>query len=461
MKSQGEKGTLEDKSAVKLQGEKGVSSFESDSLELLMPAGSLEKLQFAFAYGADAVYAGAPFFSLRARENGFNKETLKEGISYAHALGKKIYITMNIFAHNNKVEGFLDSFLEMYELKPDAFIMSDVGLIKKALSLRPDVTIHLSTQANAVNWTDVEFWKELGVKRIILSRELSLTEIREIREKVAQIELEAFVHGAICISYSGRCLISNYLNHRDSNQGTCTNSCRWHYKLGLERASIRSVEDELAASSPTAYTPLAGSYYLKEQKREDEPFPIDEDEYGTYLMNSKDLCAIEFLQELQQAGVCSFKVEGRTKSIYYLAITTRAYRRAIDDLLQNKPFDKDNLLELFATSSRTFTTGFLARNPRGYGENFCDGESLPLTHKFAARVLEYDPNTEMALLDVRNKISLGDTLEWITPQESVAADLTEIIDKNGKPLSAASGGCYVRIKSPVNADKFTLLRKRL
>ena len=353
--------------------------------ELLMPAGDLEKLKFAFAYGADAVYAGVPIFSLRARENGFNSETIAKGIEYAHSLGKRLYLTMNIYPHNNKIDGFLDSFCKMYDLNPDGFIMSDVGVIKKALELRPDAVIHLSTQANACNWATVEFWKNIGVKRIILSRELSIKEIAEIREHVPDIELEAFVHGAICISYSGRCLISNYLNFRDSNQGTCTNSCRWHYKLGLERKSIKDVENELARfDQDSYYSPLTADYYVKEEKREEERFPIDEDEHGTYLMNSKDLCAIEFLPELQNAGVCSFKVEGRTKSIYYLAITTRAYRRAIDDLINGKPFNKDNLLELYATSNRTLTCGFLARPPREYGENFCDGESLPLTHKFAA-----------------------------------------------------------------------------
>jgi len=427
--------------------------------ELLMPAGDLEKLKFAFAYGADAVYAGVPIYSLRARENGFTKEKIAEGINYAHSLGKKLYLTMNIFAHNNKVSGFLDSFCDMYDLMPDGFIMSDGGLISQALKLRPNATIHLSTQANTANWASALFWRDLGLKRIILSRELSLKEIAEIHDRVPDIELEAFVHGAICISYSGRCLISNYLNHRDSNQGTCTNSCRWHYKLGLERGSIKAVEQDLIKDE--YYSPLIGDYYIKEEKRESDRFPIDEDEHGTYLMNSKDLCAIEYLKELKEAGVCSFKVEGRTKSIYYLAITTRAYRQAINDLEQNLPFNSENLKELYATSSRTFTSGFLARPPKEYGENFCDGESLPLTHKYAARVIEYDDINQRALVDVRNKISLGDSIEWITPSKTITSTINSITDKNGNELSAASGGSFIWLKAPCKLDNYALLRTKI
>ena len=433
-----------------------------EKLELLMPAGDMLKLKYAVEYGADAIYAGVPRYSLRARENGFTTtENLKEAVEYVHSRGKKIYFTMNIFAHNHKVNGFLESFEEMYDLKPDAFIMSDVGMIKKALALRPDAVIHLSTQANVTNWTAAEFWRDLGVRRIILSREMSLKEIAEIHEHVSDIELEAFVHGAICISYSGRCLISNYLNHRDSNQGTCTNSCRWHYKLGLEKGSIREVEKTQENKDFDEYYPLAGSYYVKEDLRPNEKFLVDEDEYGTYLMNSKDLCAIELLKELRDAGVASFKVEGRTKSVYYLSTTTRAYRRAIDDLEAGREFNPDNLRELYSLSTRTYMTGFLARVPHEYGENFDDGESLPLTHRFAARVLEYNPETKLARLDLHNKISVGDTLEWMTPSKTVSAPLTEIIAKDGvSKLDAASGGVNVFVKAPLEADAMTLVRLR-
>jgi putative protease len=217
---------------------------QSQKSELLMPAGSLEKLKYAFHYGADAVYAGVPIFSLRARENDFNKQQIKEAIEYSHSLGKKIYLTMNIFAHNSKVDRFLDSFCEMAALGPDAFIMSDVGLINKAMKLRPNMPIHLSTQANVTNWTAVEYWRDLGVRRVILSRELSLKEIALMSQKVPDIELESFVHGAICIAYSGRCLISNYINHRDANQGTCTNSCRWDYSLAVDKGSLVEAEKE-------------------------------------------------------------------------------------------------------------------------------------------------------------------------------------------------------------------------
>lgn len=423
-----------------------------------MPAGDLDKLKFAFAYGADAVYAGVPIYSLRARENGFNQASIAEGLAYARRLNKRVYLTMNIFAHNSKIDGFLKSFCENYDLAPHGFIMSDVGLIKKALALRPDAVIHLSTQANACNWAAVEFWRDLGVRRIILSRELSLKEIALIHNKVPDIELESFVHGAICIAYSGRCLISNYLNHRDANQGTCTNSCRWQYRLGMEKGSIMEVENSQISKPNEHYTPLGGSYYVKEQKREEERFALDEDEHGTYLMNSKDLCAIELLEQLRHAGICSFKAEGRTKSIYYLSTVTRAYRRAIDDLADGKPFNKDNLRELFTTSSRTFTTGFLLRRPVEYGENYDDGDSLPLTHRYSARVLDYIPEKQLARLDVRNKITIGDTIEWITPQQTVCAKIEALIDPRGKPLESASGGTIVETPAPLPADPFTLVR---
>ncbi len=426
-----------------------------------MPAGNFEKLKFAFAYGADAVYAGVPAFSLRARENDFNKDTIREAIEYTHRLGKRIYLTMNIYAHNIKVNRFLETFDEMSDLNPDGFIMTDPGLINKALKARPQSVIHLSTQANSTNWATVEFWRDIGIRRIILPRELSIKEMAAMHEKVPDIELEAFVHGAICIAYSGRCLISNYLTYRDANQGTCTNTCRWEYSLSLDKESL--LETEMTRDVNEAYRPLVANYQLNEAIRAEkqfiqDKFDIDEDEYGTYLMNSKDLCAIELLQELHDAGICSLKVEGRSKSVYYAAITARAYRRAIDDLISGRPFNKDNLKELLSTANRTLMTGFLKKRPQEYGENFEDGLSLPLTHRFAGVVKDYDPNTESALLDVKNRIEVGDTFEWITPIQTTPLKVARFTTENGKAVNVAHPGLKYKTPAPFVPDGFTIVR---
>jgi putative protease len=430
--------------------------------ELLMPAGSLDKLRFAFAYGADAVYAGVPVFSLRARENDFDKATLAEAIAYSHRLGKRIYMTMNIYAHNMKVERFLQAFCELSDLGPDGFIMTDVGLIHKALELRPEAVIHLSTQANATNWASVEFWRDLGIKRIIMPRELSIHEMATIHDKVPGIELETFVHGAICIAYSGRCLISNYLNHRDANQGTCTNSCRWEYALSVDRQSLLQTEESHPACDN--YQALSASYKAVEAGRAEKEylaaqFEIDEDQSGTYLMNSKDLCAVELLAELHAAGMISFKVEGRSKSVYYLAVVTRAYRSAIDDVLAGRPFDRNNLTELVSTANRTLMTGFLKKRPDAYGENFEDGASLPLTHRFAGRVREYQPQTGEALVDIKNRISIGDRLEWLTPSQTVSLPVSYISKTDGTRVSVAHAGLPYHLPVPFEPDEFTLIRQ--
>jgi putative protease len=428
-----------------------------------MPAGDFQKMKFAYAYGADAVYAGIPAFSLRARENGFNNEVVKKAITYAHERGKQIYLTMNIYAHNIKVEKFLDAFCEMADLGPDAFIMTDAGLIHRARKLRPDAVIHLSTQANATNWATVEFWRDVGVQRIILPRELSIKEMAVMHEKVPDVELESFVHGAICIAYSGRCLISNYLSHRDANQGTCTNSCRWDYKLAVDKGSL--VETEPVREEPE-YEPLQGHYTITEKQRAeknfaDAQFELDEDEHGTYMMNSKDLCAIELLGELRDAGICSFKVEGRSKGIYYAGVVARAYRRAIDDLAAGRPFDKANLMELFSTASRTMMTGFMTRKPLDYGENFDDDQSESLTHRFAGVVRDYDPASARATIDVKNRIEAGDAIEWITPERTVSTIVAGLSKLSGAKVDVAHGGLQYRIPIPFEPDEFTLMRQVL
>ncbi|MCC6933337.1 MAG: U32 family peptidase C-terminal domain-containing protein [Deltaproteobacteria bacterium] len=437
---------------------------EKRAPELLMPAGDSEKLRYAFAYGADAVYAGVPIFSLRARENSFTKDSLQEGIKLAHDLGKKLYLTMNIYAHNTKIQRFLDSFLEMSDLGPDGFIMTDTGLIKECLRLKPDTVVHLSTQANVTNWLDVKFWHELGVKRIILSRELSLGEITEMHARVPEIELEAFVHGAICVAYSGRCLISNYLNHRDANQGVCTNSCRWQYKLAVDRQSFVEYENE--AVKEREYAPLKGDYVVHpwsnaEENFMKESFPIDEDENGTYLMNAKDLCAIELIDKLHAAGVCSLKIEGRTKSEYYVATVARAYRRAIDDMIAGREFNKENLMELIATQNRTMTTGFLVKRPEEYGQNYNDGYSAPHTHRYAARVKSYDAETQIAWVEMKNRVEKGTALEWFSPTQTQIATVNEIYNARKEAVDTAHGGLVLGIKVPFDVDDMWLARQRL
>ena len=274
--------------------------------ELLMPAGTFQKMEYAFAYGADAVYLGVPVFSLRARDNDFDHDELKRAVSFAHAQNKKVYVTANIFSRNSKINRFELELDSIMECSPDAMIMSDPGLMASFRERYPDVPVHLSVQANCMNWQSVKFWnRSLNVSRIILSRELTIDEIAEIKQRVPEVELEAFVHGSICIAYSGRCMLSSYMSTRDANSGVCDNTCREKFKTHT---------------------------YLEDLRNPGEMYPIEEDSEGTYIMNAKDLCLIEHLGALRDAGVCSFKAEGRTKSLNYAALVARAYRQAIDDL---------------------------------------------------------------------------------------------------------------------------------
>ena len=301
-------------------------------VELLSPAGTIKNMRYAFAFGADAVYAGLPRYSLRVRNNDFLADNLAIGINEAHLLGKKFFLATNVIPHNAKLKTFLADIAPIIAMKPDALIMADPGLIMMTREAWPDMPIHLSVQANTVNYATVKFWQSMGVSRVILSRELSLDEIEDIRQRCPDMELEVFVHGALCIAYSGRCLLSGYFNHRDPNQGTCTNSCRWKYDTlpahenaegdFVPTTEVLSIADISAASCGGAERhPLADNiYFLEEEGRKGELLPIMEDENGTYIMNSKDLRAIEHVQRLVDIGVDSLKIEGRTKSHYYVAL---------------------------------------------------------------------------------------------------------------------------------------------
>jgi len=430
--------------------------------ELLAPAGSPEKLKYALAYGADAVYAGIPKFSLRARQNGFKDASLKEAIETTHRQGKKIYITANILPQNRKVESFKKSLAFYASAKPDGFIMSDPGLIRFALREFPEIPVHLSVQTNTMNWPSVEFWYDLGVKRTILSRELSLEEVREIHEKVPGMELESFVHGAICIAYSGRCLLSNYFNHRDANQGTCTNSCRWEYNIhedGEEPKPVSCGAENGTNAEASVRKPLAGNYFLEEVQRPGEMMPVDEDEHGTYIMNSKDLRAIEFLKELRAAGVMSFKIEGRSKSIYYLSLITRTYRKALDDLAKNRSFNPELLDEINKTANRGFTSAFFISNSNHDTERFDSPQEADLPQVFGGQVLDLRGDG-MIEVEIKNRMEVGDEVEYISPGEQYRFRINGMQNKNGESISVAHGGngsVWIQAEGPVEPNSLLSL----
>jgi putative protease len=410
-------------------------------VELLAPAGNFEKLKYALAYGADAVYAGVPKFSLRVRENDFSLENLYESIVYTHQKNKKIYLTLNIFPHNRKIASFIQILKDVAGMRPDGIILSDPGVILMAKEHCPEIPLHLSTQANTVNWMSIKFWQQMGVSRIILSRELSLEEIREIRKEIKDIELESFIHGAICIAYSGRCLLSNYFNHRDPNQGTCTNSCRWRYKLHASDSD---------------------RFFLEEGERPGELMVVTEDEFGTYIMNSKDLCTIRILDKLRDSGINSFKIEGRTKSIYYLCIITRAYRFALDNLINNTAFDISLEHEVHAVANRGYTTGFLEKIPDSDGQNYVNSHSESQTRLYCGKINEFDSSQNLASVSVRNRIKTGDVLELVSPPPGPVRqfNLEEMYSMDNAKIEVAHGGGQeIKVRVPYMIPPFSLLRK--
>ncbi|MDF4534450.1 tRNA 5-hydroxyuridine modification protein YegQ, partial [Vibrio parahaemolyticus] len=401
--------------------------------ELLSPAGSLKNMRYAFAYGADAVYAGQPRYSLRVRNNEFNHENLQIGINEAHALGKKFYVVCNIQPHNSKLKTFIRDLKPVIDMGPDALIMSDPGLIMMVREEFPHMPIHLSVQANAVNWATVKFWASQGVERVIVSRELSLEEIEEIREKCPNTEIEVFVHGALCMAYSGRCLLSGYINKRDPNQGTCTNACRWEYKVEAAKedeagqiveqfdpnaAQAIEVQSERPDTTIGAGKPIDDVVLLSESHRPDEKMAAFEDEHGTYIMNSKDLRAVQHVERLTQMGVHSLKIEGRTKSFYYCARTAQVYRKAIDDAVAGKPFDDSLMTTLESLAHRGYTEGFLRRHTHDAYQNYDYGYSVSDTQQFVGEFTGKRRGA-MAEVEVKNKFILGDSLELMTPKGNV------------------------------------------
>lgn len=376
-------------------------------IELLAPAGNMEKLKFAFAYGADAVYFGGSRFGLRAFAGNFSDEEIKEAVEYAHSLQHKAYVTVNIFPHNDDLQG-LEGYLKfLYECKVDAVLVSDPGVFAAVRESVPDMQVHISTQANNVNYKSALFWHKLGASRIVLARELSLKEIREIHEKTPpDLELEAFVHGAMCISMSGRCLLSSYMTGRDSNRGECAHPCRY-------------------------------KYYLMEEKRPGQYMPVEEDNKGTYIMNSKDLCMIEHIPEIVDAGITSLKIEGRMKSAFYVATVVKAYRKAIDSFLKDGAsykFDQDLLHDLEKASHRQFSTGFYFNSP---GQVY-ESSAYVRGYDIVGIVKDYDIDKGIAKIEQRNRVFRGDTIEILSPdRETFTLTLDWMTDEEGTSIDSA------------------------
>ena len=403
--------------------------------ELLAPAGDLEKLKIAVLYGADAVYFGGEMFSLRAGAGNLSLADMAEGIAFCHAHGVKCYLAMNIFAHNEDIEPLRTYLASIKELSLDAFIVSDPGIVMLIREIIPQAEIHLSTQANMTNYETAKFWYRMGVKRIVLARELTFEEIREIRENTPQdLEYEAFVHGAMCISYSGRCLLSNFMIERDANRGQCAHPCRWKYAL---------VEEQ-----------RPGQYY-----------PVEEDDRGTYILNSRDLCMIGSIPQLVDAGISSLKIEGRMKSVFYVATVVAAYRRAIDAYCEDPEhyvFREEWMAELKKVSHREFTTGFYFHKPTNLDQNY-QTSAYTRDYTFTGMVRSYDPETGYAIVEQRNKMVIGYEIEVFGPHtDFFTQTLREMYNEDGEAIQAAPHPqqiLKIRMEQPVEAN-FMLRKKK-
>ena len=431
------------------------------SPELLSPAGTFKNMTYAFAYGADAVYAGQPRYSLRARNNDFSMENLRKGITYAHNIGKQFFVASNVLPHDNKVKTYLHDMAPIIEMQPDALIMADPGLIMMVREKWPEQVIHLSVQANTINSPSVKFWQSVGLKRVILSRELGLEEIAEIKQQCPEMEIEVFVHGSLCIAYSGRCLLSGYFNHRDPNQGACTNACRWQYGVTEgkvdDSGDTRPVESAFGKFTPDGKVePVVEDqpvYLLEEKTRPGEFMPIEEDENGTYILNSKDLRAVQHVAQLADIGVDSLKIEGRTKSHFYTARTAQTYRRAIDDWATGREFNMDLMRDLDGMASRGYTEGFYRRHVPKEMQNYDDGGTQLGSQRFAGEIDGDDSPEGMLTIDVKNKIRIGDEVEIMLPDGSQRFTLEHMENIKGEKMEIAPGsGHRIRIAVPQAAS---------
>ena len=406
---------------------------DKKKIELLAPAGDFEKLKFAINYGADAVYIGDKNFSLRANSKNFDYEELNLAIKYAHENNVKVYVAINIFA---RYKDLIELKKNLYVFKnADALIVSDPGIFLMVKEILPDMEIHVSTQANVLNYKTVEFWKKLGVNRIILARELSCEEIKFIAEKNIDIELEAFVHGAMCISYSGRCLLSNFFTGRDANHGDCAQACRWKYKL----------------------------YALEEEKRKNKFWPIWEDDNGSFILNSKDICMVNYLDKLFDCGIKSLKIEGRMKSIYYVAAVTKIYREAIDDyFLDKKIYDEKKnyyLSELEKVSHRIYSSGFYLGDKKN---EIYESSSYINNYDFVGIVKDFDEKNFFALVEQRNKIKIGDEIEILGKKEIFYMKVKEMFDNGGNEIKEAPHAQQIiKIKMDFKIEKMDLMRRKI
>ena len=406
-----------------------------NKIELLSPAGDLEILKIAIEYGADAVYIGGEFLGMRAAAKNFSKEDMAEGVKFAHERGKKVFVTVNVIPHNEDFKGIEEYLLGLEEVGVDAVIVSDPGVLSVVKEVIPNMEIHLSTQANNTNYLSAKFWYKQGVKRVVMARELSFEEIKEIRKNTPEdMDIEAFVHGAMCMSYSGRCLISNYMTGRDANRGACAQPCRWKYNL-------------------------------VEETRPGEYFPVYEDEQGTFFFNSKDLCMIEYIPELVECGITSFKIEGRMKTAYYVATVIRAYRAAIDAYYkdpENWKFDPTWMEELKKGSHRNYTTGFYEKKPDTQDQNYASSSYIR-NYDFVGIVRGSDETTGLATVEQRNKMVVGDEIEVIGPYiETMNAKIEKIYNEEGEEIeSAPHPRQIVKLKLDIKVEENYMLRREI
>ena len=404
-------------------------------VELLAPAGDLERLKVAILYGADAVYLGGNAFGLRAKAKNFSIEEMKEGVDFAHNHNAKVYVTCNIFAHNSDInsEKLADYLRELESINVDGVIVADPGIFSIVKETVPNMEVHISTQANTTNYQTAKFWKSLGATRVVMAREMSFKEIKALSDNVEDIEIEAFVHGAMCMAYSGRCLLSNYFTNRDANRGACAQSCRWKYKI-------------------------------VEETRPGEYYPIEEDERGTYIFNSKDLCMIQYIPELIESGVFSFKIEGRVKTSYYVGSVIKAYREAIDDYLTDPALYESKkeyyLDEVKKSSYRGYTTGFFLGKPNEDAQVYTSN-SYVRTYDFAALVKEYDSETGFAIIEQRNKFVVGEEVEFLTTKgKNFTQKVVEMYDMDGNRLEEAPHPQQIiKLKVDKPVSPFDMMRK--
>lgn len=402
-------------------------------IELLAPAGDLEKLKMAIIYGADAVYLGGEAFGLRKASKNFGIDEIQEGVNFAHERGKKVYVTLNIVPHDKDMDGLEEYVLDLERVGVDAVIVSDPGMYTVIRNTVPNMEIHISTQASVTNYQTIMFWYNLGARRIVLARELSFEEISRITSKLPEdLDIEAFVHGAMCMSYSGRCLISNYMTGRDANMGDCAQPCRY-------------------------------KYYVVEEKRPGEYFPIEEHDEGTFLFNSKDLCMIEHLPEVVNSGIMSLKIEGRVKSAYYVATVIRSYRMAIDAYMkdpENYKYNEDWLKEIKKVSHRDFTTGFYFGRPKDDAQVYTNSSYIR-GYDFVGMVLDYDEETKIATIEQRNRIFVGEEVEVFGPgKDYFTQKIEKMWDKNDNEIDVAPHAQQIlKIKMDYPVERYDLVRK--